>query len=239
MTKFEERITQTVDQTHAVADLADKGWALLAPQNLPTEAFADIDRLHGALEHEVDEDPSPGRRWRAYRALTLSDAGCRPAAPTTYRQSSAFNWTDGDKDRRFAALSDAVVMSATVQALIATNAEIARKVTPEIFRQPVVQIGLHLISYRPKGQTASYSSPIWLHRDEERYVAVHLIGVSPDLRGGDNVIEPAHGGEVEMFALRAPLEALLLTQKVRHAVTPSYARGAGPVSRDVLLITFN
>lgn len=234
MTQAQDRIRpDIVSET-----LKTKGWARLDVAPLLRGDLADAHLLELAANYEVGLDPSPGRRWRAYRAGLLGPDGFQLLEPQTYLQSKVYNEADGGKERVFEPLSDTVVLSRTVQGLIRLNAEIAKAARPEVFSTGAAQVGLHLISYRPAGALAAYASPIWLHRDDERYVAVHLLALTRGLRGGDNVIEPRDKGPVEMFALTQRFETLLLTQQVKHAVTPCYADGETPERRDVLLVTF-
>lgn len=240
MTQADDRIRPEAAQVvrNAAEILKGQGWAHLDVAPLLGSDLSDAHLLDLAANHEVALDPSPGQRFRAYRAGELGADGFRLLEPRTYSQSAAYNPTDGGKTRVFAPLSDAVVMSRAVQGLIRLNAEIAQRARPQVFVEGVAQVGLHLISYRPSGRKAAYASPIWLHRDDERYVAVHLLRLTDGLRGGDNVIEPNDGGPIEMLGLAQPFATLLLTQAIRHAVTPCFTLGATSERRDVLLVTF-
>jgi hypothetical protein len=83
------------------------------------------------------------------------------------------------------------------------------------------------------------SSPSWLHRDEEAFVAVVLCALSYNLGGGDYVIARPKRGISDAFRMTERLDMLLLTKACSHAVTPMHSTDGRQARRDILLITFS
>ena len=87
-------------------------------------------------------------------------------------------------------------------------------------------------------KTFIFSSPLWLHRDDEPLVFVHLFNVSDNALGGDNLIATDFKTITHLIRLGNPLETLLLTKKPYHAVTPLGSADKNCAFRDILLVTF-
>ncbi|KAE9547475.1 hypothetical protein FO519_009314 [Halicephalobus sp. NKZ332] len=101
-----------------------------------------------------------------------------------------------------------------------------------------LEMGLHQIRYTAKEGEPAYSSPLWLHRDDEPLVFVHLFNLTENSLGGDNLIASDHKTITNLIRLTSPLETLLLTKKPYHAVTPLGSGDENPAYRDILLVTF-
>lgn len=221
-------------------DLALRGFSHVRPERLDSSKLVDQHLLQFAFDTELDEDTNGGRRWRSHSKCLLKDAVLTLQPHSTYVQSAANNPDHGGAKRRFRPIADAVLGSDTLDYLIRFTESIARPSVPRVFDQPVVTVGLHMVSYRPVAGLPAYSSPIWLHRDDEAFVAVILCGITVNLGGGENLISPTGASTItDVLRLTDRLEMLLLTQKCWHAVTPMHSVDGRPSRRDIVLVTFS
>lgn len=222
---------------HAAADLSTQGFAHLTGDGLDPLQLVDFYEFGRAFQQEQDLDPEPGERWRSYSAFQLIDGRLSLLAAAPYVQSKQYNQDDGDKLRSFRPIDNTVLASKALRELIRFNVSVARLTHAGLFLGPSVTIGVHMISYRPSRSTISYSSPVWLHKDQEEYVAVILCGLSGNLDGGENILSPG-GREISAkLTLTEPLDMLLLSRKGLHAVVPMKSTDGRPAFRNVLLIT--
>lgn len=97
-------------------------------------------------------------------------------------------------------------------------------------------IGIHFIRYHCTENCVSYSSPIWLHIDDEPIVFVHLIDVTSNMVGGDNIIANLNDEPSNVIRLNNFMDTLILNRNVKHAVTPMSST-QGDAHRDVILFT--
>lgn len=187
----------------------------------------------------LKSDPTAGNRLRAYSRFNWS-----PAQNTLlknqdngYFQSPEYNYADGGKIRRFEPICEKFLTNPLIESLLAQNIKIAKETDIVKFDQSL-EIGLHQIRYKAFWDQPAYSSPMWLHRDDEPLVFVHLLNLTYNVVGGDNIIAP-HAKEVDcVIRLNEPLETILLTKKKLHAVTPMGSSTADAAYRDILLVTF-
>lgn len=230
----------TAAASQHLADLERLGFCRLPPEALDPTKVADHHVLQGAFDSEQEADSTGGRRWRSHSKLAMVDGSLRLLPHTTYVQSATYNPDHGDIHRGFRPIANSVLRSDTLQHIIRFTEVIARDTVPDVFSRPEVVVGLHMVSYRPVQGAPSYSSPVWLHRDEEPFVAVVLCGITCNLGGGENVVSIGGAGKVyDAFKMTERLEMLLLTKKYWHAVTPMYSTDGRPARRDILLVTFS
>lgn len=88
-------------------------------------------------------------------------------------------------------------------------------------------------------ENPSYGSPLWLHRDDENLVFIHLFNLSANANGGDNLIAYEPKKIDKLIRLINPLDTLLVTKKHLHSVTPIGSSDDVIAYRDILLITFD
>ena len=229
-------------QTSILTDLMQTGFAHIPPAfylNTNTkENAAHLDQVQATYD-SLPKDPNPGNRYRAYMRLNWcpEQETYVKAANNDYFQSKKYNYADGGKIRKFEVIDDAFVNNPVIQALIEKDLEIARQSNMFVFDSQM-EIGLHQIRYQTTNEEAAYSSPMWLHKDDEPLVFVHLLDLTDNVLGGDNLIAPDVRRISKILRLTSPLESLLLDKKVYHAVTPMGCSDDGIARRDILLVTF-
>jgi hypothetical protein len=225
-------------------NLGSRGFATVPAESLDERELNDRHNIYRAFDLEQDLDPKPGRRWRSHAKLMIDRNDIvTPLGHTPYLQTKEYNADDGGEQRVFRPIGENVLSSRTLNYLVRFTARVARQAVPHVFEPGgAAHVGLHMISYRPDAEGPAFSSPSWMHKDDEPFVAVILCGLSANLGGGENLIFPNEGkGRVisHEFKLRHLLEMLLLTKTQSwHAVTPMYTTDGAPARRDVLLITF-
>lgn len=179
-----------------------------------------------------------GVRNRAYLKLLWNRQSDQVslASNQSYFQSAQSNIADGGKVRHFATMDKIILDLPIMRSIIDKNLKIIRDFEPLINHQQLV-IGLHFIQYKVCKYGASYSSPDCLHRDDEPLVFVHLLNLTSNAWGGDNLIADLATREItNVVRLEKPLETMMLTRDYYHAVTALGAR-EGEAKRDILLFT--
>jgi len=179
-----------------------------------------------------------GVRNRAYLKLCWQRKNnkCQISQNQNYFQSAESNYADGGKVRNFATMDFRILELPVMKKLLQKNTTLIKNFDA-LKNHEELTLGLHFIQYKADPEHASYSSPAWLHRDDEPLVFVHLLHLSDNALGGDNLIANLKSKEVEkVIRLEKPMETLLLTRDYLHAVTPLGSR-AGVATRDILLFT--
>lgn len=179
-----------------------------------------------------------GVRNRAYLKLIWNRTQNKVtlAKNQNYFQSAGSNTADGGKIRTFAVMDKNILDIPIMQNVIQSNLKMIRDFQPLKDHQELV-LGLHFIQYKANKYGASYSSPASLHRDDEPLVFVHLLNLTPNAWGGDNLIADLATKEItNVVRLEKPFETIVLTRDYYHAVTALGAR-EGEARRDILLFT--
>lgn len=182
-------------------------------------------------------DADGGQRYRAYSAFNLSENKLTELAVQGYMQSKAYNEADGDKLRTFQPIEPAIRRSNFIRQIIEKDAAIV-KATGIVSFDGAVKLGLHQVRYQPANAIPSYSSPPWLHKDDEPAVFVHLVNLSANLTGGDSVLAVSGREFQRVLKLLHPFDTLFLTHKLFHAVTPVGIDAGAVGFRDILIVTF-
>ncbi|MDI6564408.1 MULTISPECIES: 2OG-Fe dioxygenase family protein [Bacillus] len=230
----------TSDITKYASFLKENGYSYIPAdfyrQKTTDAAVRKLQLTYDALK----ADPKGGGRYRAHsRYILAPHSDTLELDPDNgYFQSKEYNYDDGGIVRQFEKISDEFLQHPVTRHMIHSNVEMARQ-TDFVDWEKEVIIGLHQVRYHVTPDAPSYSSPIWLHRDDEPLVFVHLFKLSEDAIGGDNLIAPSVKQIDKMMRLTAPLETLALGQKVFHAVTPVGTANADGAHRDILLVTFS
>jgi len=210
----------------------------LIPSTVYFNSSMDQDALKKLLvlfEKNIRPD---GVRNRAYLKLIWNRGTNRvyPAENQAYFQSADCNEMDGGKIRNFAVMDRAILDLSVMQNVIDVNLRMIRDFAPLQHHQELV-LGLHFIQYKVSQYGASYSSPDGLHRDDEPLVFVHLLNLTSNAIGGDNLMADFETREItNVVRLEKPLETLVLTRDYFHAVTALGSR-EGEARRDILLFT--
>ncbi|CAM4388662.1 hypothetical protein BAMA_10630 [Bacillus manliponensis] len=155
-----------------------------------------------------------------------------------YFQSEEYNYDDGGKVRDFNSINDQFLHNPLIEKIVRFDSEFAFK-TNIIDTNKDLIIGLHQVRYKATKDSPSFSSPIWLHKDDEPVVFLHLMNLSNTAMGGDNLIANSPREVNEFISLKDPLETLVFGQKVFHAVTPLGTECNTEAFRDILLVTFS
>jgi len=190
--------------------------------------------------YKLEEDPYGGSRWRSRASFTFSRGKITHDPPSPYIQDKDDNYQEKGRPRYFEQVSDLVLDMPLFQELLNADLEIA-KATGEVDFEEDLEIGIHMVRYAPRAGETSDSSPRWLHKDTEPVVFIHLVNLSGNALGGENIIshDAKFSKDYTMVRLSEPLDTLLLNRLHFHAVVPLMV-GFGEVAyRDVLLITFD
>uniref|UniRef100_A0A914YNM2 Uncharacterized protein n=1 Tax=Panagrolaimus superbus TaxID=310955 RepID=A0A914YNM2_9BILA len=160
-------------------------------------------------------DPSPGNRYRAYTCYDWNptEQSLKKQDSTQYFQSKEYNYIDGGNIRIFDPISTTFLENSVLKGLIQKDTELAKK-TGIINFDETFELGLHQIRYKAQGIEPAYSSPLWLHRDDEPLVFVHLFNLSDNAIGGNNLIATSPKAITHIIQLKSPLETILLSKRI-------------------------
>ena len=187
--------------------------------------------------HYLKPDPYGPERKRAYLKLDLDVATgtMEASADQSYSQTYKANDIDGGKVRHFEPMPDELVGSVVFQRLVAGF--VKKMLSAFDIKLDVAKVGVHAVRYETVEGQPSFSSPIWLHKDDEPVVFVTVIDETEGLIGGDSIIAQTIKS-IERVTHLAPFEGVLLTKSCLHAVTPMEApSGCKRAHRDILLVT--
>lgn len=194
-----------------------------------------LEKINHLYETELRAD---GPRNRAYLKLEWSrhNNQISIAKNQNYFQSAASNHQDGGKIRQFASMTTDILQIPLVQTIVHKNLNIIEQYQPLSHYKKLI-LGLHFVQYIAKEGEASYSSPVGLHLDDEPLVFVHLIELSEQALGGDNLIAQLSDQEIKkVIRLEHPMDTLLVNRNCYHAVTPLGSR-IGISKRNIILFT--
>ncbi|KPN13313.1 hypothetical protein AKG37_13315 [Bacillus australimaris] len=230
----------TSDIANYASYLKENGYSYIPAEFYQKKTTDDEVRELQLTYDALKADPKGGGRYRAHsRYILAPDSDTLELDPDNgYFQSKEYNYDDGGIVRKFDKISDEFLQHPVTQQMIHSNVEMARQTNFVDWGKEVI-VGLHQVRYQVTPDAPSYSSPIWLHRDDEPLVFVHLFQLSEDAIGGDNLIAPSVKQIDKVLRLTDPLETLALGQKVFHAVTPVGTANADGAHRDILLVTFS
>lgn len=216
----------------------NKGFEFIEPHiylnHENTSSLHDLKKIFD-LELEVDRDCA--LRKRAYLKLLWNkhDSQLKLSEEQNYFQTKDSNHIDGGKIRQFKIMNKNILNLPIIQSLIHKNLMMIREYTP-LNDYKDLTIGMHFIRYMAEQHCASFSSPDWLHKDDEPLVFVHLVNLSKAAWGGDNLIANDHKKITHVIRLENEMDTLVLNKSVYHAVTP-IGSSKGISVRDVILFT--
>lgn len=198
-----------------------------------------IDAEFSQFEKPYNDSLAPdGPRNRSYLKLEWDRKTniTTPSQNQHYFQSAESNISDGGKIRQFASIDKNILDSPLIQSLLLKNIEMIRQYEP-LHSYEKLTFGIHFIQYITEEMGASYSSPVGLHVDDEPLVFVHLVTLSQNALGGDNLIARLSNQEItNVIRLQNKFDTLCLTRNTYHAVTP-LGSAAGTAYRNVILFT--
>lgn len=232
-----------------VNHLAAEGYAFIPGsyyQALPDTHYenkdiflSDLEQLKLAYESLTLDPYSPGNRWRGY-------AQCRRDAEgklffghfTAYKQTKKYNPDTGGIIRQYPLLPENITANRLMQAILQDDiafVEAYERIGP----LEELTVGIHLFRYEAHCDAPAYSSPVWLHKDDEDVVFVHLINASANMLGGDNLIAANPKNIERVLRLETLFDTLVVNHDKYHAVTPVGCREPGETAvRDIILVTF-
>ncbi|PHM48863.1 3(1)-hydroxy-L-isoleucine 4-dioxygenase HilB [Xenorhabdus miraniensis] len=185
-------------------------------------------------------DPySLGNRWRGYsQCKQLEDGTLIFGHFTPYKQTKKYNPDTGDIVRNYPLLPKSITENIILQFLLKDDIRFIEKYG-KIGNLNNLTIGIHLFRYQAKFDSPAYSSPVWLHKDDEDVVFVHLINSSSNMLGGDNLIASTPKKIERVLRLQNPFDTLVVNHDKYHAVTPVGCSINGEIAtRDIILVTF-
>lgn len=209
------------------------------PGNTYLNQVANAELAFDHFQKSYNDSLAPdGVRNRSYLKLSWDRPSNRITVSENqnYFQSANSNIDDGGKIRRFATIDPDILNSPIMQSILAKNIEFISSYAP-LSNHDDLTLGIHFIQYIAEEMGASYSSPVGLHVDDEPLVFVHLVELTPNALGGDNLIARLSDQEItNVIRLKNKLDTLCLTQQTYHAVTPLGSDSA-TARRDVILFT--
>ncbi|MEE4680326.1 2OG-Fe dioxygenase family protein [Pseudomonas alliivorans] len=197
----------------------------------------ELQSFHEFYESQIADDPYASQvRDRGMVKVIYNPytSALRVSETQNYFQSYGANDSDGGKVRVFPSISPVLVENSTFQKMLGHDAELMRTYCDR-FNRDELNLSVHFIRYKALEGGASYSSPVWLHVDDEPLVFIHLINLTSNALGADNVISGMDNKPTHVLRLTEPLDTLIVDTMKKHAVTPLGSSG-GMAYRDVMLI---
>lgn len=193
--------------------------------------------LKKCFDMDLEKDQDHDFRKRAYLKLEWfrNNGQFNLHQNQSYFQTASSNSVDGGKIRQFKVMNSNILNLSIIQNLIQKNLKLIADYEP-LKDQDSLVIGMHFIRYKVNQHHASFSSPDWLHKDDEPLVFIHLISLTHEALGGDNLIADENKKITHVIRLEKEMDTLVLNKSVYHAVTPLGSR-IGVSMRDVILFT--
>lgn len=200
----------------------------------------DVDILKSHFSLMPLDNYSNGNRLRNYIQVSLSEGDIKYGKFEPYQQTKKYNPITGGVIRDYESISEKILELDLFNQIIKKDIEIIKNIK-EMSPISELMIGIHLFRYKA-GIIPAYSSPSWLHKDDEDIVFLHLIDVSSDLIGGDNIIAKNPKKIDYVFKLKKIFDTLVVNHNCYHAVTPMgipdhYEKNKF-LHRDIILVTF-
>lgn len=219
-------------------DFITRGFRYIPAEHyLERENASSIHDLKKLFDTELEDDGHAFRK-RAYLKLQCDRCSGTITVPCNqaYFQTAQSNRVDGGKIRQFKVMPRRVLEIPIIHSIISRNIQLIRHYAP-LQSDTFLTFGMHFIRYQAHENGASYSSPDWLHKDDEPLVFIHLVNLSKNALGGDNLIADSREQKVtHVVRLEDDIDTLVLSKNVYHAVTPLGSR-KGISARDVILFT--
>jgi hypothetical protein len=152
-----------------------------------------------------------------------------------HHQSVAYNPLQGDLQRWFEPVSEAIASGECMQTVLRYAVGFFGPLAPEVGRW---RIEVHQFRIEARADAAGEPTPEGVHRDGVDYVLVLMVD-RRNIASGTTTIHSADGTELGSFTLAQALDAALVDDaRVFHGVTPVTALDpTQPSHRDVLVVT--
>ncbi|TKF22746.1 hypothetical protein FCV50_23525 [Vibrio kanaloae] len=210
-----------------------KGGDLLSDHQLE---LTEISEFRDFFDHNVKPDPYSPVRIRGmlkieysytFRTITKSKV-------QSYFASGGANDLNGGVSRTFNVIDESLITNPTFKAVFDQHEGLIREYC-EVNDVQTANISVHFIRYQANEGEASYSSPVWLHQDDEPLVFIHLIQLTDNALGADNIISGFDNLPTHVIRLTDFMDCLIVDPTLKHAVTPTGSM-KGTAQRDVMLI---
>jgi len=183
---------------------------------------------------------SPGNRLRNYVQVNCQHDIISFGKFEPYQQTRRYNPITGGVVRDYQTISKVILDSPLFNQIVAEDIAVVRQLE-DMPPLEELMIGVHLFRYSA-GHQPAFSSPSWLHKDDEDVVFLHLVDVSPDLIGGESVIASQPKNIDRVLRLQKLFDTLVVNHNCYHAVTPMSIPDHYPEDalrhRDIILVTF-
>ncbi|MEQ1967735.1 3(1)-hydroxy-L-isoleucine 4-dioxygenase HilB [Xenorhabdus nematophila] len=204
--------------------------------------FIELDHLQKLKNayNDLTLDPySIGNRWRGYaQCKRLEDGTLTFGHFTPYKQTKEYNPDTGDIVRNYPLLPSDITENIILQSLLKDDITFVEQYG-KIGNLESLTLGIHLFRYKATFDSPAYSSPVWLHKDDEDVVFVHLIASSSNMLGGDSLIASTPKKIERVLRLENVFDTLVVNHDKYHAVTPVGCNIHGKIAtRDIILVTF-
>jgi hypothetical protein len=188
------------------------------------------------FEQQVKPDPYAAVRDRGMIKIVYDRASgtIRKNDNQSYFQSYSANDVDGGRVRVFPPISDELIGNEVFLHILKEDAAVIDRYCDTVGKASL-NVSVHFIRYKAEQGGASYSSPVWLHVDDEPLVFIHLLQLTDNAIGADSVISGIDGPPTHVMRLCDPFDTLIVDKTKKHAVTPLGSSG-GTAYRDVMLV---
>lgn len=188
---------------------------------------------------ELDEYLAAKGRFRRRRHATFTATPGGPVVAEPHQphfQSLQYNPLQGDIQRWFEPVTEAVANGATLRTILRFCNRFFAEVAPPPARW---HIEVHQFRIEATADAAGEPTPEGSHRDGVDYVLVLLVN-RQNIASGTTTIHAPDKKLLGDFTLTHALDAALIDDhRVYHGVTPVVPLSAGePAFRDVLVVTF-
>ncbi|MCP1440731.1 hypothetical protein J3D56_004167 [Erwinia persicina] len=225
-----------------VQDLQGQGYAKFNLKNFTDFTIAE-DELKILKANFADmplDTYSEGNRLRNYIQVAWQNNEVTYGKFEPYQQTKRYNPVTGGVVRDYQNIGAEILKTALFNKIVKTDIDIVKNIED---MPPVeeLMIGVHLFRYNA-GKEPAYSSPAWLHKDDEDVVFMHLVDVSEDLVGGESIIAKHPKRIDRVLRMKKTFDTLVVNHRCFHAVTPmsvpeEYDDNAF-LHRDIILVTF-
>jgi hypothetical protein len=197
---------------------------------------SEYQRFARFYDAQVKQDPySPVRDRAMIKLVYRRSSGQVELNPNqSYFQSYGANDSDGGRVRVFPTIEASVLDDKVFRRVFQYDTQYIDRYCDTVDEQSV-NISVHFIRYKTQAGGASYSSPVWLHLDDEPLVFIHLVQLTENAIGADSVISEMDSKPTNLLRLSNPLDTMIVDRMKKHAVTPLGSTG-GMAYRDVMLI---
>lgn len=193
--------------------------------------------LEKAYREAILDPYSAGSRTRSYAQFQYDGSQIRFGKFFRYYQTKSYNPDTGGVVRDYPLIAPELLENPIFLKLIKSDIDFVAHYQL-LGSISDLEMGVHLFRYNAHPNHPSYSSPIWLHKDDEDVVFIHHLRTSSNAVGGDSIIAP-NGKHIEqVIRLSQPLETLVVNHLKFHAVTPIGTNDEQTAERDVILVTF-